>query len=165
MLSFGLITTACSSNSDEAEKEYTVPSAWCGYRVPAKTMEPLLPGGKKITTKTDDAQGLLRCDVLVDGEKVLYLGAERRAASTALSAGNAMLGPVSKLTASDDHYAGSDKAAVQLVPCPVERKDGQEVFAIVNAWEGSGDEADVKKAVTTYARAAADSTICTEFDS
>jgi hypothetical protein len=165
LISVGLTATACSSGADEAKKEYTVPSSWCGHHIPASTMEPLLPGGKKLTTKSDDAQGRLRCIVFVDAKEVLYVGADRRASSTALGAGNGMLGPDSKLSATEDDYAGSDATAVQLVPCPKDRKDGQEVFAIVNAWEGSQNEADVKKAVKTYAVSAAKTKICTEFDS
>jgi hypothetical protein len=167
LLSVCLAATACSSSEDGAKKDYAIPSSWCGYHIPAQTIEPLLPGGKRLTAKADNTQGRAQCNVYVDGKRVLFTIATRLADDSAYAAGTFLYGPTAKFSAapSDDQYAVYRYAAVQLVPCPKERKDGQKIYASVYTRSSSAGEAALKKAVRAYAPEVAKTKICTEFDS
>ncbi|MGW0287011.1 hypothetical protein ACWDXT_28400 [Streptomyces sp. NPDC003236] len=162
----GLALTACSSDASSAKREYAVPSSLCGTAVPSSALEPLLPAGKKISSRQSGSQGYARCQVSVDGELVLSSVIERWKPRTTLS--NVAFGTYG-LTSSDVKKEGprfviSDSAAVGHVNCTPRRKDGAEVFAVLRKHGDPAGAASMEKAVTEFTDAASTSKGCTELN-
>lgn len=66
LITLGMLT-ACS---EEAHRDYAIPSSLCGITVKPNALAPLLPTGSKISTKetTYDKKRFSRCMVSVDGK-------------------------------------------------------------------------------------------------
>ncbi|MFF2203887.1 hypothetical protein [Streptomyces sp. NPDC058145] len=162
----GLAMTACSPGASSAKREYAVPSSLCGTPVPASALEPLLPAGKKISSRKSGSPGYARCQVSVDGQLVLSSIIERWQPRTTLS--NVAFGTYGLTAASikmeAQRFIVSESAAVERVDCNPKRKDAAEVFTVIRKHHDSVDAAAMEKAIAEFADAASTSAECTEKD-
>lgn len=76
------IAVTAAGCSDDPKREYAVPKALCGVSVPEKSLSPLLPPGKDLTTQEDTPvpDAITTCKLTVDGDQVLTIERERREA-------------------------------------------------------------------------------------
>lgn len=163
-----LTLTACSSGSQNDRKEYAVPTDLCGTALPSDDLAPLLPGGDKISSSRTALQGYSVCYLSVDGKKVLSSLAQRvEAGTTVTDVADSTYGLKADSDRTETAVAVvSDEAAVAQVSCAQPRNDGQLVFTTLRELDRTADPADLKKAVTAFAKSVASSTeLCTENDS
>ncbi|MFF4093053.1 hypothetical protein ACFYYY_04180 [Streptomyces sp. NPDC001834] len=152
------------SCSDEAEREYRVPNALCGTSVSTELLSPFLPPGKKVSEKSlTPADGIARCQVLVDGEIALVVSREwwsDKPNLTEIAQGQAY---VELENFSDDgRYIHSERGAVGKADCARPVKPGNELFTVVQVPEPGRANADAVKAlITGYTESMSSSDQCT----
>ncbi|MFF0854655.1 hypothetical protein ACFYVM_26925 [Streptomyces sp. NPDC003280] len=162
LLAAGLAVTSCSSGGQEAEREYTVPASLCGTALPASTLEPLLPAGKKISPAKTGSPGFTRCRVVVDGRVAVTSIIERRESGTTLrNVAYGTYGMGSGSVTKGTRYVVSDAQAVGHVACGSPQKEDHETFAMLRAEDVDAGKAAMEKAITDLAGAVAATKGCT----
>lgn len=166
ILTVALVLTACSSGETSAKREYAVPSSLCGTKISPSALEPLLPGGKKISSQESGSPGNRRCRVSIDGQVVISSLIERWKPGTTLE--SVAFGPYG-LTPSgakkeEQRYIISDSAAVGHTDCHPQRKDGAQVFTVIRKEQGQAETKALEGAIIEFTDAVSTSKNCTEFD-
>ncbi|MEV4940576.1 hypothetical protein [Streptomyces zaomyceticus] len=74
LLALSAVAALTLAGCTEVKGEYATPSELCGVPVDPSVLEPVLLPGERLTTSSADANAQTRrCDVSVDGERVLAL--------------------------------------------------------------------------------------------
>ena len=73
-----VVTASCTSSSPT--REHALPKDRCGTKISSAALEPVVPPGKKTSAQPTSAVGVQRCQLQVDGETVLSVSTEKRAA-------------------------------------------------------------------------------------
>ncbi|MFB7505862.1 hypothetical protein [Streptomyces broussonetiae] len=163
-IAVSLALASCSSGTSEDKRDYSVPSSLCGTAMSTSALKPLLPAGKKISSRQSGSTGYVRCQVSVDGQVVLSSIIERWKPKTTLT--DVAFGTYG-LTSDNvkkkkENYIVADTTAVGHVTCRAKRKDGAEVFTVIRKEHGSVDVAAMEEAITKFTDAVSTSKQCTE---
>ncbi|MBV2353575.1 hypothetical protein KUM39_04245 [Streptomyces sp. J2-1] len=163
VLAVGLTTTSCSSQEKPKKREYAVPSSLCGTPVSPGALEPLLPGGDKLTSAKSGPLGFTLCHVMIDGKIAVTGIVEQRDSDTTLhdvAYGTYNLSAKSIRKELPD-YVIAESSAVGHVPCRAMEKEGHAVFTMIRKEDGTVDTAALQKAITEYTEATSASKWCT----
>ncbi|MZD03529.1 hypothetical protein GTW43_00300 [Streptomyces sp. SID5785] len=146
----------CSPDTGD-HRGYAVPGELCDVPVPVSVIEPLLPDGERLTTRSGGTDGLRTCTLTVDGDLAVSAKTERWEHGTSVRkvmSATPGLGDAAAPARAGQAVATSS-AGLRRVDCGSAPGDREEVFATVRAENAPGESA-LRKAVTAYARGAAD---------
>ncbi|SED85821.1 hypothetical protein SAMN05216532_5993 [Streptomyces sp. 2231.1] len=162
VLAIGPAVTACSSGSSPAKREYATPSSLCGTAVSSSALEPLLPGGKKISSVKSGPTGFARCRLVVDGQVAVTSIVEQWESSTTLSdVAYGTYGIKSDSVEKENtRYVVTDAQAVGRIACGRPGKDGHVVFAMIRKEHGTAGAAAMEKVITEFTDAVSTSKQC-----
>ncbi|MFI6086099.1 hypothetical protein ACIBBB_35095 [Streptomyces sp. NPDC051217] len=156
-LSLVLLASACS----EPAEEYEVPQALCGVEVPGDVLDPLLPGGGKVSERSKTASGVKRCYVSVDDKVALSTSIEWYEADTPVAEiAEKTIGadPGDRVTG-DKRYSYSGKGGAGLIRCEdsstIDKDVDGDLYTTVRVGgDDSAEPAAVLKAIEAYTDAA-----------
>ncbi|MGW5234061.1 hypothetical protein ACWEQU_17645 [Streptomyces nodosus] len=162
----GLTLVACSAESSEKKREYTVPSSLCGTAVSPSALEPLLPAGRDIWSTKGGIASYVRCQLYVDDKMAVDSVILRESSGAdltkiAFTEHNVNRSDVKK---KEERYIISGSAAVGHVQCSTRREDGAEVFTVIKKKHGTVDVSTMKNIIAEFTDAASKSEVCTEGD-
>ncbi|MBJ6640655.1 hypothetical protein H4K36_27365 [Streptomyces sp. DHE7-1] len=160
LVAAGLAVAGCSSGGPEAKREYAVPASLCGVALPASTLEPLLPAGKKISSVKSGPSGFTRCRLVVDGRIAVTSIIEQRAAETTLSGVAYSTYGMSDTVEREGKYVISDAQAVGHASCDKPRKADHETFTMVRADAEDVGKATMEKVISKFTDAVSASKRC-----
>ncbi|MEU0895754.1 hypothetical protein [Streptomyces massasporeus] len=157
-----LLSIAACSSSD---KQYTVPDALCGIKVPQKVLQEVLPNGEELTERRESSGSTKRCRIHVDGESVLSASTEHwEGETTASDVAQYALGVDPQDQRSDEgRYIYSSTGAVGKVDCAQAEEAHEPLWTSVRVTHDGAKNADMLKLVKAYTEAVGSSPVCTEF--
>lgn len=158
-----LLLTSCSSESSRGEREYAIPPSLCGTPVSHAALEPLLPGGRKISSVKSGPSGFTLCRLVID-EKIAVTSLIEQAQSGTRLMNVAYLSEgmkASSVKKEGPKYIISDSLAVGHASCSNLQKEGHELFTRIRIDHGSAGAAAMEKAITEFTDAVSTSKQCT----
>ncbi|BCL23364.1 hypothetical protein ACPCBX_29085 [Streptomyces tuirus] len=156
-----LLSIAACSSSD---KQYTVPGALCGIKVPQNVLKAVLPNGEDLTEHSDSSGSTKRCRIHVDGESVFSASTERwDGETTSNDVAQSALGVDPQDQKSDEgRYIYSSTGAVGKVDCAQAEEAHEPLWASVRVTHEEANNADMLKLIKAYAEAVGSSQECSQ---
>lgn len=166
--SSGILSLALAGcGSPEPEKEYKIPNAFCGMQISPDLLEPVLPPGKELTTKFDEAVGESSCRVVVDKKTALHITTGwHDKGTTALKVADGQIGvDLTETISEDESYVYSEEGAVGKIGCPNHsdkyRRENYELFTQFFLVDMKAEQSEIKALLSGLTKAVVASDECT----
>ncbi|MGW7266957.1 hypothetical protein [Streptomyces sp. NPDC054842] len=157
----GMALAGCSQ---EEKREYALPESLCGAPVRPELLEPLLPPGKKVSTRTETPNGgTRRCTIAVDGKVALVAGQiwwDKDEGVSDVAAAHAKVSP-GTVTGSGTYLYSSTGAVGRASGCETSEHPDQALFTTLQVYAPDrSDKAAMRKLIADYTKSTKKSDAC-----
>ncbi|GAA3808152.1 hypothetical protein ACFQ0G_53595 [Streptomyces chiangmaiensis] len=162
---FGAVLMAAavaSCSSPPPAREYAIPKDLCGTEISSTLLEPLLPPGKEIGTRsTSYTVDVQRCRLQVDGKEAFSSSVERRGADvSARDVAMSAIGVEPGDTSTDNgRFIYSKTGAVGRIECKSSENSDRSVWVTARTSYAS-DASDMRQFIEQFAEAVGETGAC-----